>query len=240
MPKYFFDDYPHFYRDQSDIVKRLNVRHHAIIESNQKIIENKNILDIASNDGRWSFAAIKAGAAHVIGIEGRYDFYQMARKNFHDLGVDIDKHQFLQGDVFDRLKAVNAERCDTVFCLGFLYHTLRFDELFTQIKLLKPKHLIIDTKVSTSSECIVDIIIEETTPMNALEDTVLNRTKVAVGFPSVSALVTMLKNYNFVDQQFFPWPEYLAEEPDTESIHQLKIYNNGSRVTVVCRNADVD
>jgi len=235
----FFDNYPMFYRDQIDIQRRLNVRHHAIIETNAQIIKDKNVVDIASNDGRWSFAAYKAGAQYVTGIEGRSDFVDMARTNFAALNVPIENYRFVVGDVFDTLRWVDPEKCDTVFCLGFLYHTLRFDELLTQIKLLKPRYLIIDTKVSPSQNCVVEVIVEETTPMNTLEDRVFHRTKVAVGWPSVPALITLLNNYNFVDHQFFPWSQYLAGAPDVNSVHQLKIYNNGSRVTVVCRNADV-
>ena len=69
----FFDDYPLFYETSKTASSkaRLNVRHQAIIEANRDILKDARVLDLASHDGRWSFAALKAGAAHVTGVEAR-------------------------------------------------------------------------------------------------------------------------------------------------------------------------
>jgi len=60
----FFDTYPQFYRTSNTAARpdRLNDRYRAIIDFNRGIIQGSTILDIASHDGRWSFAAIKSGA----------------------------------------------------------------------------------------------------------------------------------------------------------------------------------
>ena len=60
----FFDDYSAFYKTGQTGIrpKMLNARFHALIENNKEIIKNSTILDLASHDGRWSFAAIKNGA----------------------------------------------------------------------------------------------------------------------------------------------------------------------------------
>ena len=72
-PKGFFDDYPIFFQTSKTVEhpNHLNGRFKAIIESNSDIIKNSSILDIASHDGRWSFAALKNGAKNVLGIEAR-------------------------------------------------------------------------------------------------------------------------------------------------------------------------
>lgn len=71
-PCMFFDDHPEFLETSSTAAgkDRLNLRHVAIIEEHCKILSGSRVLDIASHDGRWSFAALQAGATHVTGIEG--------------------------------------------------------------------------------------------------------------------------------------------------------------------------
>ena len=66
-PKGFFDDYPNFFQTSKTVEhpNHLNGRFKAIIESNLNIIKNSSILDIASHDGRWSFAALKNGAKSI-------------------------------------------------------------------------------------------------------------------------------------------------------------------------------
>src|SRR5918993_4504345 len=68
----FFDDYPAFCGTgrTAAIPRRLNLRHRAIIEANQDILARARVLDLASHDGRWSFAALEAGATQRSGVEG--------------------------------------------------------------------------------------------------------------------------------------------------------------------------
>jgi predicted nicotinamide N-methyase len=72
-PVGFFDDYPAFFETSrtGSAPNRLKARHTALIESNPDVVTGRRILDIASHDGTWSFAALRAGAAHVTGIEAR-------------------------------------------------------------------------------------------------------------------------------------------------------------------------
>jgi 23S rRNA G2069 N7-methylase RlmK/C1962 C5-methylase RlmI len=73
------------------------------------------VLDIASHDGRWSFAAIQGGAAHVIGIEARDDRVTGVRETFRQYGVAEERFRFLAGDVFD-VMAGEQPRVDVVLC----------------------------------------------------------------------------------------------------------------------------
>lgn len=61
---------------------RLNQRHRAFIAANEVIINGKRVLDIASHDGRWSFAALAVGARHIYGIEAREHLVSNAEGNF--------------------------------------------------------------------------------------------------------------------------------------------------------------
>lgn len=54
----------------------------AIIEEHREELNGARVLDIASHDGRWSFAALQVGAAHVTGIAGREHLVTDANKTF--------------------------------------------------------------------------------------------------------------------------------------------------------------
>src|ERR1017187_9318082 len=88
IPHGFFDRYPEFYSSSVTYPypNRLNQRHRACIEWNEAMIRGKCVLDLASHDGRWSFAALKAGATKVVGIEARDHLVQAARSNLHEYG----------------------------------------------------------------------------------------------------------------------------------------------------------
>jgi hypothetical protein len=71
IPHGFIDEFPQFYSTSQTgaVPNRLNQRYRACLEWNEPVIRGNRILDIASHDGRWSFAALKTGASHVVGIE---------------------------------------------------------------------------------------------------------------------------------------------------------------------------
>ena len=48
---------------------------------NINIIENSRILDLASHDGRWSFAALMNKASKVVGIEGKRHLVENAKRH---------------------------------------------------------------------------------------------------------------------------------------------------------------
>jgi predicted RNA methylase len=66
---------------------RLRLRHRAIVRDNAEILDGAHVLDIASHDGRWSFAAQHAGAAHTTGIEARAELVDNAVANFTHYGI---------------------------------------------------------------------------------------------------------------------------------------------------------
>ena len=69
----FCDLYPRFLEtsETAPAASRLNARWRAIIGWNEAILAGRRVVDLGCHDGRWSFAALKAGAAHVTGIEAR-------------------------------------------------------------------------------------------------------------------------------------------------------------------------
>src|SRR4051812_33123679 len=100
----FADDYPRFI-ETSDLTpepperrkrrrsaieqrNRLNERCEAFFASNRDIFDGARVLDLASHDGRYSFAALKTGAAHVTGVEVRQSLIDGAQEVFAFYGQD--------------------------------------------------------------------------------------------------------------------------------------------------------
>ncbi|MDZ7733009.1 MAG: hypothetical protein U5R31_07715 [Acidimicrobiia bacterium] len=62
-PSRFFDTFARFV-DSSETgpwVERLNARYEALIHANRHLLDGARVLDLASHDGRFAFAALQAG-----------------------------------------------------------------------------------------------------------------------------------------------------------------------------------
>jgi len=192
----FFDDYPLFTTTSQTAASttRLNLRHRAIIEANTDILKGARVLDLASHDGRWSFAALKAGASDVTGVEIRRALVDSAQKTFAEYGSLTDTYEFVQGDVFEVMRHRDFE-VDVVLCLCFMYHTLRYPELLHGITKANSDHCIIDTKIITDEEPVVRLLPNDTrVQSNAAADGVSRGSTVVAGWPSLSALRVLLES----------------------------------------------
>ncbi len=241
----FFDDYPRFLETSGTgaeptataaEAKRLSIRHEVMIAGYERILRGKRVLDIASHDGRWSFAAVRAGASHVTGVEARPELVKHAEENLTHYGADPTRYRFLEADVFDLLAdpAAHGVEVDVVMCLGFIYHTLRYPELFTGIRKLKAEHLLIDTAVHPSKAKVVRIFGEDVTKQTAGADNpYAHSQRMLTGRPSIPALEMILDIYGFDVVERVDWPGLLRERhPNVQSVQQ---YREGRRVTWWCQ-----
>lgn len=219
----FFDRYPRFY--QTGMVgaapNRLNSRHRALIEANLDCIQGSSILDLASHDGRWSFAALKAGARHLLGIEAQAHLTETARETFRAYEIAPDAFCFATDDIYNRLPNIPVSSIDTVFCFGFLYHTMHHQMLLSMISRLRPKFLILDSCVSASADAIIEVKTEKTPAATAPMPTMS-----VVGYPSRRALEMMLENCGF-RARYVDWREMHIR--DWSGIED---YRDGVRVTL--------
>ena len=60
--------------------KRLRHRYEVVVARNRALLKNARVLDLRSGDGRWSYAAIEAGAAQVVGIDSKQAAVEAAGK----------------------------------------------------------------------------------------------------------------------------------------------------------------
>ncbi|MGH3335950.1 MAG: class I SAM-dependent methyltransferase [Nocardioides sp.] len=227
----FFDQFPRFYESSETATHegRLNLRHQAMFGDNLDIFEGARVLDIASHDGRWSFAALRAGAASVVGVEGRPELVDNANETFEQYDVDPARYRFVAGDLFHSLAKEPGE-FDVVLCLGFLYHTLRYNELFARIRQFNPKHLIIDTQVALGQHLGIRLRVEEAAVQsNAIADDYSHDGRVLTGRPTANGLELMASVYGFELERYSDWAGLLRD--NTKSAKHYELYATGARLT---------
>jgi hypothetical protein len=234
---WFFDQFPRFYRTSrtATTTTRLNLRYEAIFGENRDIFADASVLDLASHDGRWSLAALATGARLVIGIEARPELAKAATENLAKYGYRADRVRFVTGDVHQVLNTQDLE-ADVVLCLGFLYHTLRYNELLGGIRRTNARYLIIDTfspymMAPVPNANVLTEFAEE--QGNAAADTYTHGPSVLVGLPNLAAIQTMLGAYGYRVERLSDWAGLLRDNPATEDCDD---YANGKRITVRCVN----
>src|SRR5205823_4150675 len=84
-------------------------------------LEGKRVLDLGCNAGFWSLLAIESGCDFVLGIDGRQMHVDQANLVFEVKGVDPQRYEFVQGNVFDS-EVFERGPFDVVLCLGLMYH----------------------------------------------------------------------------------------------------------------------
>jgi transposase-like protein len=226
-PTRFFDQFPRFVEtDQlGSVVDRLNARYLGIIHENRKLIEGATILDLASHDGRFSFAALQNGAARVVGIEFGADLVQKSLSNMEYYNVPTDKYEFLAGDIYELIEQVEA--CDVVFCFGIFYHINSHLLLLTKIAELDPRTLIMDTNVSLLEPAVIEL-------RGPVDGRPLQLGESVEGYPSRAALDAMLSSFGW-KYDYFDWQKSGLLERE-----QMMDYRRGKRVSVVvdCNRQD--
>jgi hypothetical protein len=233
----FAEDYPRF-MESSELTpqpERMNERYEAVFGSNRDIFDGARVLDLASHDGRYTFAALKAGASHVTGVEVRQSLIDMAQETFSFYGQDPETYRFVCGDVFEVLAREKFD-VDVVLCLGYLYHTYRHTELMYRLHDLAPQHLIVDTMVMPGKQPTLRIYREpDSEDIRSAAQDAFSVGRVLVAWPSVPALEQLLNAYGFEVESMYDWKSRLAGKP---AIPGLSGYAKGTRVTVRCRYSE--
>jgi predicted nicotinamide N-methyase len=228
----FFADYPDFFTTSETSAQpwRLNLRYEAIFGENRELFDGASVLDIASHDGRWSLAAARTGASAVVGIEARADLVEHAARTLGKYGVEESRYRFVAGDVFDVL-AHGGIQADVVLCLGFYYHTLRYNELLTRIRQTGARTVLIDTLIRPDEKEPMLRLFREPTERqgNAVEDDFSWGDDVLVGRPSMPAMRMMGEAYGLRLESWSDWGALLRDNPRADGVRD---YREGRRVTL--------
>lgn len=216
---------------------RLVERHKRVVSSNIEHIRGKTVLDLASNNGRWCYAACAAGARKVQGVEGRAEKV--------DEGLELIARNGFSGscaievaDIYDWLFANQRERFDTIFCLGIYYHVLDHNLLLKLMVRLQPECIIIDSGFVRSFDLLVRIQTENPSlHLNALP-AYPDQAQEMVGIVSLGMMQQMAWNSGYRVEPVIWDP---AEVGDKSSVHD---YLKGLRYTLRLRrmqgHADAD
>lgn len=234
----FFDRFPAFLEtsETSSFPWRLNLRYEAIFAANAHLLAGARVLDIASHDGRWSFAALQSGARHVTGVEARSDLVEQAIRTFERYQVDPKRYEFTVGDIFDVL-AREAQSYDVVLCLGFFYHTIRHTELLARIRATGARHLIVDSEVHRSEEPVVRLATENVARQgNAVPDEFNEGQSVITGRPTLPALELLTRNQGYELITLSDWDGLLRDNPDAD---QVRDYRLRRRITATFASRDM-
>jgi hypothetical protein len=222
-PRRFFDEFPRFLEtsETGPWLDRLNARHFALIHENRELIRGASVLDLASHDGRFSFAALRTGAARVIGVEHDPRLVQKAEENLAFYGAPRERYEFVAGDMFDCIRA--AERCDVVFCFGIFYHINDHMRLLTELAEFDPRVMIFDTNVSLAERAVIEL----RSPVAGSPPPAGSQLE---GWPSRTALEAMWWSLGW-KFEYFDWAgSAMADHP------KLDDYAGGRRLTAVVRS----
>ena len=228
----FFNHFDRFYRTSKSgaLPERLNKRHEVSIERHRELLRGKRVLDIGSHDGRFSFAALQAGCAHITGIEARPHLVDAAQVNFRSYGAEPSRYQFFLGDVFDIMRQEKIE-ADVVLLLGFFYHTSRHAELASLISRTGAEYIILDGIVlphtSVPNGMAMVEFAEEPTDVEGFGFE--NGPLALVGIPSRSAVKLIFHHHGYLTEEI-DWTPYLQASSGLEE------YRKGTRATfLICR-----
>lgn len=224
----YFDDRDRFLETSRTAtnLNRLNLRHEAMIAGNADLLAGADVLDIASHDGRWSLAALDAGARSVVGVEGRPELVAHAEETLGHYRPAAAGYRFVCSDVIEYL--ADPERFDVVLCLGFLYHTLRYPELLAGIRATGARHVVLDTRTVRRPRPVIELEVDKPEYQGmAIEDRVSGANGVLTGVPSHQAVEEMFRVYGYRVHRRTDWKELVAGRSD----EGVKEYPQGRRIT---------
>lgn len=124
---------------------RLRHRYNGIVWNNRELFRKTRVLDIRSGDGRWSLAALDAGAAHVVGLESKREPVEVARNVFTKMGVDPGSYEFVHARILATLRIFDPGSFDLILCKEFSPEPFFF---LSSLRRLRPRHIILDTAMA--------------------------------------------------------------------------------------------
>jgi SAM-dependent methyltransferase len=148
------------------------------------------VLDLGCNAGYWALACIEAGAAYVLGVDGRPMHVEQSEFVFEVKGVDQGRFDFKVGDVFG-FDPEPYGPFDVVLCLGLLYHVNRPVELVSRIARLEAEVVVVESALSYLPGAAFELRFESPdVAANTLADPL-------VLVPSPLAVVQLLRQHGY-------------------------------------------
>jgi trehalose 2-sulfotransferase len=142
---------------------RQRYRYQAIVDRNRELFQNARVLDIHCGDGRWTLAALDAGASHVIAVENQREPVEAARDTFQKLGIKPSSFELIHSEIPPALRRFLPDAFDLILCEEF--SKLPDPHLFfNRLSRLRPKHVILDTEMVTGKVPMVSFKLQKPGP----------------------------------------------------------------------------
>jgi SAM-dependent methyltransferase len=185
------------YADKPSGVRRLDTRHRFIVEPYIADIKGARVLDLAAQDGRWTYALAEAGAREVIGVEVRPELIEQYAE-YPDDEVK-SRTKLVPGDVFETVPqmADAGETFDVVAIYGLYYHVMDHYRLMREVLRLRPSLVIIDSEFSTAKRPVIDLYREDPEKYFNSVAHIEGQTLAPVGLPSRSAVEMMATSLGY-------------------------------------------
>jgi SAM-dependent methyltransferase len=151
---------------------RQNARYEKFILPIAKQLKGKRVLDLGAYDGRWAFACLHHGAAHVTAIEYRAEHIARAQQILQPYTLHPRQTtKLIQGDVFSAAPKLLAKglKFDIILCLGMIQHVADHNALMQLMAAFRPELIIVDGVMIDSIDKFTFLRKEPTTsPEGAL------------------------------------------------------------------------
>ena len=208
----FFDFAGSFplYEGDANKVHRLNKRHDFIVRPLRAEIAGASLLDLAAHDGRWSYAYAAAGAARVVGIEGRQELIDDFR-----LYPDDEARARVElrcDDIFEGMERAirDGERYDVVACVGILYHVMDHMRLMNLVRQLGPRLVIVDSLFIEGRSPFIQMVRERTEHKLNATPLYPGQEVAVIGIPSDAAMEAMAEAIGYRTE----WVDWSKVPPD--------------------------
>jgi SAM-dependent methyltransferase len=144
---------------------RQNARYEKCILPIAKQLQGKRVLDLGAYDGRWAFACLHHGAAHVTAIEYRAEHIARAQQILEPYTLHPRQStKLIQGDVFAVVPKLLAKglKFDIILCLGMIQHVADHNALMQLMAAFQPELIIVDGVMIDSSDKFIFLRKEPT------------------------------------------------------------------------------
>ena len=190
-------------------------------------LKGKRVLDLGCNAGWWSLKAMEAGADYVFGVDGRRMHVEQSEFVFEAKGVDRDRYDFLEANLFD-LDFAKYGQFDVVLCLGLLYHVSKPVDLMERISPVSRDLLIVDTAISPAKRSIFEVRKDD---LDEARDAVDHE---LVLVPSARAIHDLASQFGYRTVTLKPDFKNRSGAPDYRGAND---YRKGLRRAFVCSRA---
>jgi len=203
--------------------------HHGteIITNNIEFIDNKRIVDFASNMGELSILSLYNGCKHVIATDIR-------QENLDVLNASVNKFTNFQNittlvsDLHDYNNNTKlAEQADTVLLCGVMYHVHDHYAILESIALGAPECIIIETEnivdptFINSNNADIRWVTEYNVTSNTLSGWYRNKKEILVGFPNSAWFEKMADHVGYSVKKKTSHTVVISDKLDLRSVYVL-------------------